>query len=99
MLRRPPRSTRTDTHFPDTTLFRSPGSVEHAVRQKSRWIAGIALAGWDHLGWLGARFAGGQASPWRIWLARWMLLRDRRSPLAALVLLAAYLGQIGRAHV
>ncbi|PQM28086.1 hypothetical protein CVO77_06095 [Sphingopyxis lindanitolerans] len=69
-----------------------PGSVEHAVRQKSRWIAGIALAGWDHLGWLGARFAGGQASPWRIWLARWMLWRDRRSPLAALVLLAAYLG-------
>src|SRR3546814_6017077 len=24
MLRRPPRSTRTDTLFPDTTLFRSP---------------------------------------------------------------------------
>src|SRR3546814_2461815 len=24
MLRRPPRSTRTDTHFPYTTLFRSP---------------------------------------------------------------------------
>src|SRR3546814_4890750 len=25
MLRRPPRSTRTDTRFPYTTLFRSPG--------------------------------------------------------------------------
>src|SRR3546814_2778434 len=25
MLLRPPRSTRTDTLFPDTTLFRSPG--------------------------------------------------------------------------
>src|SRR3546814_13341628 len=24
MIRRPPRSTRTDTLFPDTTLFRSP---------------------------------------------------------------------------
>jgi adsorption protein B len=71
-----------------------PGSIEHAVRQKSRWIAGIALAGWDHLGWLGARFSGGEASRWRIWLARWMLWRDRRSPLAALVLLAAYLGLI-----
>src|SRR3546814_8946965 len=23
-MRRPPRSTRTDTHFPDATLFRSP---------------------------------------------------------------------------
>src|SRR3546814_16668703 len=32
MIRRPPRSTRTDTLFPDTTLFRSPltapGSAE-----------------------------------------------------------------------
>src|SRR3546814_20812178 len=27
MIRRPPRSTRTDTLFPDTTLFRSPESV------------------------------------------------------------------------
>src|SRR3546814_12388644 len=26
MIRRPPRSTRTDTLFPYTTLFRSPGS-------------------------------------------------------------------------
>src|SRR3546814_12786157 len=28
MSRRPPRSTRTDTLFPDTTLFRSVGEVE-----------------------------------------------------------------------
>src|SRR3546814_18480517 len=27
MIRRPPRSTRTDTLFPDTTLFRSPARV------------------------------------------------------------------------
>src|SRR3546814_5379649 len=27
MIRRPPRSTRTDTHFPYTTLFRSPGQA------------------------------------------------------------------------
>src|SRR3546814_9735073 len=26
MIRRPPRSTRTDTLFPSTTLFRSPGA-------------------------------------------------------------------------
>src|SRR3546814_6397839 len=26
MIRRPPRSTRTDTRFPYTTLFRSPGA-------------------------------------------------------------------------
>src|SRR3546814_4933364 len=39
MKRRPPRSTRTDTLFPYTTLFRSPrdrlhsGQVRHAGRQ------------------------------------------------------------------
>src|SRR3546814_15234616 len=27
MIRRPPRSTRTDTLFPDTTLFRSPATA------------------------------------------------------------------------
>src|SRR3546814_4653641 len=30
MIRRPPRSTRTDTLFPYTTLFRSPSSVKVA---------------------------------------------------------------------
>src|SRR3546814_7532621 len=29
MIRRPPRSTRTDTLFPYTTLFRSPSRVQH----------------------------------------------------------------------
>src|SRR3546814_13772807 len=28
MIRRPPRSTRTDTLFPYTTLFRSPAEIE-----------------------------------------------------------------------
>src|SRR3546814_16744678 len=28
MIRRPPRSTRTDTLFPYTTLFRAPGGVD-----------------------------------------------------------------------
>src|SRR3546814_4195345 len=32
MIRRPPRSTRTDTLFPYTTLFRSP-RVAHAARR------------------------------------------------------------------
>src|SRR3546814_5522302 len=31
MVRRPPRSTRTDTLFPYTTLFRSPASLRPAV--------------------------------------------------------------------
>src|SRR3546814_12641631 len=34
MIRRPPRSTRTDTLFPYTTLFRSPG-----CRGRPRWSA------------------------------------------------------------
>src|SRR3546814_15230321 len=32
MIRRPPRSTRTDTLFPDTTLFRSHGGQEDRER-------------------------------------------------------------------
>jgi len=55
-----------------------PATVGCAVRQKARWLGGIALAGWDRLGW-----SGGIGE-------RWMRLRDRRGPLAALLLLAAY---------
>src|SRR3546814_14160835 len=33
MIRRPPRSTRTDTLFPYTTLFRSPGGARIADRK------------------------------------------------------------------
>ncbi|MCW2395365.1 MULTISPECIES: glycosyl transferase family protein [unclassified Sphingobium] len=57
-----------------------PDSWGAAVRQKARWTVGIALAGWDRLGWSG---------PWR---ERWMRLRDRRAALAAIVLVAAYAG-------
>ena len=73
-----------------------PGRIDAAVRQKARWVAGIALAGWDHLGWPGARQGVGAPAS-RGWLARWMLWRDRRAPLAALVLLAAYAGLIATA--
>src|SRR3546814_12979411 len=36
MLRRPPRSTRTDTLFPHPTLFRSPAGLAAAIRLKQR---------------------------------------------------------------
>src|SRR3546814_15473653 len=36
MIRRPPRSTRTDTLFPYTTLFRSP-AAEAEEADKPRW--------------------------------------------------------------
>lgn len=68
-----------------------PRRFELAVRQKARWIAGIALAGWDHLGWSNRHAAGPGARRATGWLARWMLWRDRRAPLAAVVMLAAYL--------
>lgn len=55
-----------------------PARIDYAVRQKARWIHGIALQGWDRLGWHGG--AG----------EYWMLLRDRRGPMTALVLFAGY---------
>jgi adsorption protein B len=59
-----------------------PATLGAAVRQKARWLGGIALAGWDRMGW-----AGGLGE-------RWMRLRDRRGPLAALLIVAAYLAAL-----
>jgi bacteriophage N4 adsorption protein B len=53
----------TEEHFPDQFL--------HAVKQKSRWLLGITLQGWDRLGWHGS------------WANRYMLLRDRKALLTA----------------
>src|SRR3546814_8752594 len=39
MIRRPPRSTRTDTLFPYTTLFRSPPLKSSAVTALANWKA------------------------------------------------------------
>src|SRR3546814_12594746 len=41
MIRRPPRSTRTDTLFPYTTLFRSASSVEELVSNINRNDFGV----------------------------------------------------------
>src|SRR3546814_9709786 len=38
MIRTPPRSTRTDTRFPYTTLFRSPGSSCPTLQEKPPWL-------------------------------------------------------------
>ena len=57
-------------HFPTT--------FGEAVRQKARWLGGIALNGWDRLGWTGG------------WGERWMRMRDRRGPIAAMLLLSGY---------
>src|SRR3546814_17572167 len=50
MLRRPPKSTRTDTLFPYTTLFRSVvGPDPYAERVKHRVTLAIAVRGDDGL--------------------------------------------------
>ncbi len=56
-----------------------PSDLGAAVRQKARWLNGIALSGWERLGW-----RGGLGE-------RWFRLRDRRGPLAALLIVAGYL--------
>ena len=56
-----------------------PGTLTTSVRQKTRWLHGIAFQGWERLGW------SGRGLDW------WMRIRDRRGALVALVLSAAYL--------
>ncbi len=59
-----------------------PATLSESVRQKTRWVAGIALYGWERLGWH-ATIAD-----------LWMRVRDRSTILAAMILLAAYLAAI-----
>jgi len=56
-----------------------PSQISTAVQQKARWVHGIALQGWDQLGW------GNGLGEF------WMRLRDRRGPFSALVLASGYL--------
>lgn len=63
-----------------------PQRLDQSVRQKTRWLRGIALDGWDRLGW-----PVGKAMLWHVRLAAvWMLWRDRRVMLTALAIAAAY---------
>lgn len=59
---------------------RFPEKISTAVRQKSRWIAGIAFAGWDRMGW--------SLKAFEIWM-RW---RDRRALFEVSALVAGYGG-------
>lgn len=56
-----------------------PMSIGQSVRQKTRWLTGIALAGWDRMGWRGGA------------VEYWMRLHDRRSVLAAFILAMGYI--------
>ncbi|MEH6792258.1 glycosyl transferase family protein [Parasphingorhabdus sp.] len=59
-----------------------PDRLEDAIRQKSRWMVGISLSGWDRLGWH------------KGWCENWMRLRDRKASFAAIVLAIAYVSII-----
>src|SRR3546814_17693376 len=49
MIRRPPRSTRTDTLFPYTTLFRSGLDTEAVERRRQPVGEGLAIAEFETL--------------------------------------------------
>ncbi len=55
-----------------------PDNIQDAVRQKSRWMAGIALSGWDRLGWNHSL------------RENWIRFRDRKASFVAIALAIAY---------
>src|SRR3546814_13708946 len=59
MIRRPPRSTRTDTLFPYTTLFRSGDELQSThVPSPSAWTTTLVEYG-EPIGGIGAKFGCG----------------------------------------
>ncbi len=56
-----------------------PHQVKTSIRQKTRWVVGIAFQGWKNLGW------GQSASE------RYFLWRDRRGPLNGVLIVASTL--------
>ena len=67
-----------------------PNELPAAVRQKTRWMRGIALDGWDRLGWI----CSANAPPRQRLIDWWMLWRDRRGALAAIAIFASYAGLV-----
>src|SRR3546814_13046461 len=64
MIRRPPRSTRTDTLFPYTTLFRSPRRHLFHLSQKLFALGALALVG---------VFGVAKGHLRHRWVSRWLL--------------------------
>src|SRR3546814_1291694 len=75
MIRRPPRSTRTDTLFPYTTLFRSNASISFGIEEA------ILLSPARGEGSISDRAATEQESSGRIGLHERAQAIDRRIPL------------------
>ena len=67
-----------------------PHKLGDAVQQKTRWLRGIALDGWDRIGWI----SNPRGTVWQDIAAIWMLWRDRRAVVAAGAICAAYLAMV-----
>lgn len=55
-----------------------PATLKAAYRQKARWVLGIALVGWQQLGWRGS------------WATRYFLFRDRKGLVTSFASMVAY---------
>jgi len=65
-----------------TTREHFPATLDAALRQKTRWLTGIALDGWDRVGWTGS------------WADRYMLLRDRKALITAALTATGYVAAL-----
>src|SRR3546814_12374038 len=107
MIRRPPRSTRTDTRFPYTTLFRSARAEGLSEADRQRYAAAMTLLQDGHPE-RGLALAKQGSHPLADKIVAWLNL-GRRDAQADFAALSAFLdanpdwpglyGQIGRAHV
>src|SRR3546814_14258710 len=112
MTRRPPRSTRTDTLFPYTTLFRSFMAIRpvNSLSHYTEWTVGHVHAG--ALGWVALITFGSiyAVVPWlwkreRMYSAKlveahfWLALIGTLIYVFAMWNSGIIQGQIGRAHV
>lgn len=79
------RARRTDGSLVAVRAY-FPHRIDQSVRQKTRWLRGIAIEAWERLGW-SKRPDGGPTDTLIGW---WMLWRDRRALMSALAVLAAY---------
>lgn len=70
-----------EVQVPELVCIREyfPNQFWPAVRQKSRWVLGICIQGWKHLGWTGSLGV------------KYMFFRDRKSLLTNLVNVLAYI--------
>src|SRR3546814_3624256 len=95
MVRRPPRSTRTDTLFPYTTLFRSPPAEE--VGRRSRIAAAVTpsqapkpqifeapmvnrtIALWLAVGWAGFAILPWYGIEYGFWNFEWLFRSEEHT--------------------